>query len=205
MPTISAYNDLRELKVILCLEGVNDVKFFYNIGNLFDIDLENDSRVLVIPLGGGTLIEWVNKSYLDKLTLPQVHIYDNDVAEYQEVINIINNRADGSIGRLTRMIEMENYIHPCLIKSMYNLDEEYFINREGWKEEWVSHDVPTELSIFLNNLSGLRNIDIPNRAKSKIKKKFADEGSSLMTIELLHDLNVFDEVNEWFDSIKEFL
>ena len=198
MPTISAYNDLRELKVILCLEGVNDVKFFYNIGNLFDIDLENDSRVLVIPLGGGTLIEWVNKSYLDKLTLPQVHIYDNDVAEYQEVINIINDRADGSIGRLTRMIEMENYIHPCLIKSMYNLDEDYFINREGWKEEWVSHDVPTELSIFLNNLSGLRNIDIPNRAKSKIKKKFADEGSSLMTIELLHDLNVFDDEFEDF-------
>ena len=71
MPTIPSSNDLREVKVILCLEGINDVKFFYNISNLFDIDLENDYRILVIPLGGGTLIEWVNKSYLDKLTLPR--------------------------------------------------------------------------------------------------------------------------------------
>lgn len=205
MPTIPSSNDLREVKVILCLEGINDVKFFYNISNLFDIDLENDYRILVIPLGGGTLIEWVNKSYLDKLTLPQIHIYDNDVAQYQDAIDIINERTDGSIGRLTRMIEIENYIHPCLIKSMYNLDEDYFINNEGWKEEWVDHDVPTELNGFLNNLSNLQNIDIPNRGSSKIKKKFADEGSSLMTIELLQDLNAFEEVNEWFDRIKEFL
>ena len=71
----------------------------------------------------------------------------------------------------TRMIEIENYIHPCLIKSMYNLDEDYFINNEGWKEEWVDHDVPTELNGFLNNLSNLQNIRYSkNRGSSEEKE-----------------------------------
>lgn len=204
LPTIPSH-DVKQIKVILCLEGVNDIKFFYNISNLFNIDLEHDSRVLVVPLGGSTLIEWVNKSYLDKLTLPQIHIYDNDVVKYQEAIDIINARTDGSFGCLTRMVEIENYIHPSLIKSLYDLDEDYFIDNEGWRQEWVNHDVPKGLNEFLNKLSSLQDRDIPNRASSKIKKKFADEGSKLMTVELLQDLNVFEEVDYWFNGIKEFL
>lgn len=205
IPTISSSNDLGRIKVILCLEGINDVKFFYNISNLFDIDLENDCRILVIPLGGNTLLEWVNKSYLDKLTLPQIHIYDNDVAKYQDAIDIVNERTDGSFGCLTRMVEIENYVHPSLIKSIYNIDEDYFVDNNNWKEEWVTHNVPKNLNEFLTNLSQRRGTEILNHGKSKIKSKFADEGAKLMTVELLQDLNVFDEVNDWFSGIKAFL
>jgi len=103
------------------------------------------------------------------------------------------------------MVEIENYVHPSLIKSIYDIDEDYFIDNNNWKEDWVTHDVPKKLNEFLLGLSQMQGIEIPNHGKSKIKSKFADEGARLMTIELFQDLNAFDEVDEWFDRIKEFL
>lgn len=206
MTNIPSSDNYNEIKVILCLEGINDIQFFYNISNLFEIDLKSDSRILVIPLGGNTLMEWVNKLFLDKLSLPQIHIYDNDVEKYQEAIDVTNNRKDGSFGCLTNMIEMENYIHPVLIKNIYEINGDYFINNnERWREQWVSHDIPKELNSFLKNLSERENREIKNHSTSKIKSKFAQEAAKLMTTELLEDLNAYDEVNGWFNKIKSYL
>lgn len=206
MTNIPSSKDYDEIKVILCLEGVNDVQFFYSISNLFEIDLKNDRRILVIPLGGNTLMEWVNKQFLDKLPLPQIHIYDNDVSKYQEAIDATNNREDGSFGCLTKMTEMENYIHPILIKDVYEINKHYFIfDNEYWKDDWVSHDVPKGLNSFLINLSESEGMEIKNHSVSKIKSKLAQEAAKLMTTDLLEDLNAFDEVNGWFNKIKSYL
>ena len=48
------------------------------------IDLENDKRILMVPLGGSILKYWVEKQYFRNLGCPEVHIYDNDVSGYQK-------------------------------------------------------------------------------------------------------------------------
>uniref|UniRef100_UPI002A7FBA62 ATP-binding protein n=1 Tax=Enterobacter roggenkampii TaxID=1812935 RepID=UPI002A7FBA62 len=64
------------LKVVLCLEGPTDVEFFDNICSIFDVDINRDPRIMSLSLGGGTLKHWVNKNYLRKLNVSEVHIYD---------------------------------------------------------------------------------------------------------------------------------
>ena len=51
------------------------------------MNLEGEQKVLVLALGGGTLMHWVNKNYLKKLNKPEIHIYDNDVSQYQLAVN----------------------------------------------------------------------------------------------------------------------
>ena len=51
------------------------------------MNLEGEQKVLVLALGGGTLMHGVHKNYLKKLNKPEIHIYDNDVSQYQLAVN----------------------------------------------------------------------------------------------------------------------
>lgn len=201
LPSLSAIHK-DNLKVALCLEGVNDVQFFFNISKLFDLDLKHDDRVITIPLGGDTLREWVDQKLLDKLNIPQIHIYDNDVQKYQKSIDKVNDRKDGSWGCLTQMREIENYIHPKLVKILYSLNCDYFIENPDWYSNWSNHDVPHGVKDFFIELKS-SGANINNYGVSKIKSKLCKEGSALMTKELFEDLNAYDEVSEWFEIIKK--
>lgn len=190
------------IKAILCLEGPTDVEFFNHIGKLFNLDLENDDRILTVFLGGGTLMHWVNKNYLAKLNKPEIHIYDKDVAKYQEAVDEVNGR-QGAWAALTDMLEVENYIHPSLIKSVYPIQDNFMHDNEGWLEEWKEKNIPKDLSSFLKNLKAAGNNAIKNEGPSSIKRIFCTEAAPLMTVELLQDLQAHDEVNGWFNIIKE--
>jgi putative ATP-dependent endonuclease of OLD family len=105
-----------ELRLIVCVEGPSDINILSHFFSLCGFDIENDLRVIIIPLGGATLDQWVNMQYLQKLNLPEYHIYDNDVEKYQANVNKVNSRGDNSFARLTKHLEIENYIHPkCII------------------------------------------------------------------------------------------
>lgn len=109
---------LQHVKLLLCVEGIFDVEALGALSRALHKsdttlpDLQNDTRVAFVPLGGGALKHWVEKRYLKNLNLPEVHIYDNDVAKYREVIEQVNARNDGSWGVLTKKREIENYLHP---------------------------------------------------------------------------------------------
>ena len=70
------------VRVIVCVEGPHDVAFIKGIANAIsqdstsDIALEADPRIILLPLGGDTLRDWVNEHYLKGLGKPEVHIYD---------------------------------------------------------------------------------------------------------------------------------
>jgi putative ATP-dependent endonuclease of OLD family len=200
-PSISQAITNLGVKAILCLEGPTDVEFFCHVGKLFELDLENDTRVLTIFLGGGTLMHWVNKNYLAKLNKPEIHIYDSDVEKYQIAVDQVNAR-DGSWAALTSMLEVENYIHPSLIKHVYPIEEEFMHSNEGWIDEWRRKNIPKDLSSFLKALKSAGNVEISGEGAGSIKKAFSEKAAPLMTVELLHDLAVYDEVNGWFDKIK---
>ena len=202
LPDVSLSITNLGIKAILCLEGPTDVEFFNHIGKLFDLDLENDDRILTIFLGGGTLMHWVNKNYLSKLNKPEIHIYDNDVRKYDIAVAEVNGR-DGAWAALTNMMEVENYIHPSLIKQVYPIEEDFVQTSDGWLDEWKTKNVPKDLSIFLKRLKADGNIEIKDESQASIKRILSTRAAPLMTFELLHELQAHDEVRGWFDRIKE--
>lgn len=204
LPDVSLLINDIGVKVILCLEGPTDIEFFNNIGKLFGIDIASHPEILSISLGGGTLHHWVNKNYLKKLGRPEIHIYDNDVKKYQAVVDEINTR-DNSWATTTKMFEIENYIHPSLIKKLYQIQEDFVDTNEDWLEKWRVMDVSKSLSVFLKQLKTDGNITITGEGSDTIKRIFNEKGAALMSIELLHELGAHEEVKGWFDKINEHL
>ncbi|SCC32488.1 ATP-binding protein [Gilliamella intestini] len=192
------------LKVILCLEGPTDVEFFDNICNNFGIDINSDPKIMSLSLGGGTLIYWVNKNYLRKLNLPEVHIYDRDVAKYAQAVEQVNSKPNCWAVQ-TQMLEIENYIHPSLYKEFYPIEDRFVNSTPDWKNSWSNKNIPEELSAFLKSEKEAGNQAIKNESASKIKEVFATQLSKKMKKELFEELNVYDEVNGWFEQIKKHL
>jgi putative ATP-dependent endonuclease of the OLD family len=202
LPDVSLSIENIGIKAILCLEGPTDVEFFNHLGKLFGLDLENDDRVLTVFLGGGTLMHWVNKNYLAKLDKPEIHIYDHDVRKYEEAVDEVNGR-HGGWATLTNMMELENYVHPSLIKEVYPIDEDFVPTNEGWLENWKNKNIPKDLSTFLKGLKAAGNTEIRDEGQASIKRIFSTQAAPLMTIDLLHELEAHDEVDGWFNKIKE--
>ncbi len=108
------------IQALVFVEGTNDIEFFERISAILKpdmpdvVDFTRDSRVALVPLGGGSLKQWVAKHYLKNLSLPQVHIYDRDndnPPKYQPECDAVNARTDGSWAVITTKREMENYLH----------------------------------------------------------------------------------------------
>lgn len=182
-----------KVKVILCVEGPNDVEFFQRISRtLREIDprvpdLETDQRVAVIPLGGSTLKAWVNKKYLKDLRLPEVHIYDRDKeAEYQASVDEVNCRGDGSWATLTKKREMENYLHPDAIQEALG----------------VSVDVDDECDVEERVTTALGQGRMGRRS---VKDWLNVEAVEKMTAERLKERSAWSEIRSWLDKIQTLL
>jgi len=115
-------------RLLVCVEGPNDVIFFKNISatihaNREDLpDLSTDTRIAIFPLGGGTLKDWVTQDYLSGLGTPQYHIYDLDDPinpTYSGVRDTVRARGGNNWAELTRKREIENYLHPTAIQTIY--------------------------------------------------------------------------------------
>lgn len=187
-----------KLKLIVCMEGPTDVKFFKRLSKKIDedisIDIENDQRVVLIPLGGSTLKHWVDNNYLRKLNLPEVHIYDGDNEEYKQIAQQVNNRDDGSRGFTTKKREIENYVHPSIIEQIFlELNHNTLIDKtnSNWIEQWDQLDI----------ISAIKGNNVPLR-EIKIKRKICTEGIENMTVELFQELQAYEEIKEWFKVIK---
>ena len=147
---------------------------------------------------------YFDKNYLAKLNKPEIHIYDNDVAKYQIAVDQVNER-DDSWAALTNMLEVENYIHPRLIKEVYPIEEDFMHSNEGWVEEWKNKNIPKDLSTFLKSLKAAGNTDIVGEGAGTIKRILSEQAAPLMTIDDLVQLDAHEEVNGWFEKVKESL
>lgn len=204
LPNVSLSINNLGVQAILCLEGPTDVEFFSHVGKLFGLNLEDDDRILTIFLGGGTLMHWVNKNYLAKLNRPEIHIYDNDVSKYQIAVDQVNQR-DGSWAALTNMLEIENYIHPRIIKEIYPIEEDFMHSNDGWVDEWKSKNIPKDLSVFLKTLKAAGNTEITGEGAGSIKRILSEQAAPLVTLDDLIQLEAHDEVSNWFEKVKENL
>lgn len=184
-------------KIIICVEGDNDVNFLLNINQSIDdfkniIDLKKE-KISFIPMHGSNLITWINKDYLKGSNIIEFHLYDNDKKEYNQLIQEISTANDGRrYGLNTKMLEMENYIHPRLIK------EEFDIEFSEDLSSWGRFDIPQ----FLLDKVKLDVAVVSERLKC-IKRILNCKVSKKITKEHLNEIGVFNEVESWFHKIKE--
>jgi putative ATP-dependent endonuclease of the OLD family len=210
LPDLNITN-IPTVKVVVCFEGYTDIEFIKNINNIQDfreIININDNSILLIFLAGGTLQHYINYNYLDKLNIPQIHIYDSDFNQkdeklhyqYKKYIDKINEKLDSNYGFITNKAEIENYIHPNLIKDCYKIDTCFHKNDQQWLANWSKINLPK----FINENTDKNDSQIEPISSERMSKKYlAIELSKKLTKEHLIELEAFEEIKNWFVKIKE--
>ena len=188
--TISEHGNVR---LIVCVEGVHDVEFLDNVTEMLhhsypEIDkLSAIPDIVILPLGGSALQDWVNCNYLKNLNIPEYHIYDSDCTNaHQSQCDEVNNRNDGSSARMTSKREMENYIHPAAIHSVY---------------DWFEGDVTDELDVPKTISEYLKEHNLPASKEKNVKAKLNKIAAHNMTLDQLREQDPQNEVLSWICDI----
>ena len=184
------------VKLIICVEGPNDIAFISAISKIAHqadnriVDLNVTQDIVIIPLGGSVLKDWVNHNYLQKLGTPEFHIYDSDNTNaHASECDRINRRGDGSSARMTQKREMENYIHSQVVQELFNIQIEID----------DTMDVSTEISNII------RAANPEGFSPQTVKKKLNKIGAAKMTLELLQSRDPQGEVLGWLRQISEIV
>ncbi len=177
-------------KLVICVEGTNDINFLLNINQQIDdfkeiIDLRKE-KIKIIPMGGSSLINWVEINYLEGSNVIEFHLYDRDADEkYKKSIEKVNQRNDSSKGFLTNKREMENYIPAALYETEFEIDLKSITD---WDNSDISSIVTAKTKKF-DDVKIVKSI-----ANGKLTKQ--------LTKQHLIDLGCFDEIKNWFIEIK---
>lgn len=112
-------------RLILVVEGANDIEFFDRLSARLQIDLpslaalgsaRDSGRIVVLPAGGGSPLDWSQR--LASFKLPQLHLYDREqqplTALRQQAIDWLN-ASEHCRARLLGKRTVENYLHPAAI------------------------------------------------------------------------------------------
>jgi len=118
------------IKVFLGVEGKHDITFLTEVSRILNRagemipDLgkaEENGNLVFVPLGGSNLDLWVSR--LKGFNRPEFYLMDRDTQppeppKYQSVATQLNQRSNCTAW-ITKKRELENYIHPDLIKTDY--------------------------------------------------------------------------------------
>lgn len=184
----------RNIRLIVCVEGPTDVDFLDSITTALNKEkaeikpIESVSDIVVLHMGGSSLQDWVNRNYLQKLGVPEYHIYDkDDTGEHQKHCDIVNARGDGSSARLTSKREIENYIHKDAIEEEFKFSVEVSDDM----------DVPKTISNIMKGRA------MPASSEGKVKKRLNQEAALRMTFARLRERDPNNDVLTWICDIEE--
>lgn len=203
----------RRVQALVLVEGTNDIEFLERVSAMLKLGLANvvdftsDNRVALVPLGGGSLKQWVAKRYLRNLNLPEVHIYDRDddtPPKYQPECDAVNARVDGSWAVITAKRELENYLHADAISEGMNGIAITFTD---------TCDVPLIVAKAVHDASGSEKpwADIltdPKELSDKVnraKKRLNRDAAAKMTASRLAQSDSSNEVTSWLKRIHAML
>lgn len=190
-----------KVSVLVCVEGPHDVTFLKAVSGILHasdnqlLNLETETRVAILPLGGGTLKQWVDEHYLKGLGIPEVHIYDRDEGvppKYQAACDQVNARDDNSWATLTKKREMENYLHAQVINEHFQINVVI--------EEMT--DVPT---LVAETVSQSQGHPLGVLGIGRAKKILNNEVVLKMTPELLAQIDQGNEIIGWLNEIGQRL
>ena len=203
----------RRVQVLVFVEGPNDIEFFERIATLLKptmadvVDFINDKRVALVPLGGSSLKQWVEKHYLRNLGLPQVHIYDRDDAtppKYQKELDEVNARNDKSWAVMTTKRELENYLHVDAIAEGLN---GIAVNFTGTCDVPLIvaqsvHETAVGSKPWAEVLADRK--ELGNKV-NQVKKRLNRDAAGRMTLARLADSDDAGELSSWLMRIHAML
>lgn len=185
-------------KLVICVEGENDINFLLNLNQSISdfkniIDLRKE-KIKIIPMGGSSLKNWVDRHYLEGSNIIEFHLYDKDSNEqYKSSIEKVNNRPDFSKGKLTIKRELENYIPAKLYEKEFGIDCSSI-------KDWDNDDV---ISIVTSKTKMFNHI-VEFKEKENIIKGITNSRISReLTKEHLIEMDSFEEIKSWFSDIKK--
>ncbi len=199
-------------KLIVCVEGPNDIECLTRISrrlhtedpSIPDISALRDSReVAIIPLGGGTLSQWVQQHYLKMFDVPELHIHDGGLTtprKYATECAAVNARSDGSWATLTSKNELENYLHHDPINQVFGTSLSLIGDND---------DVPMLTASEIHNSTGgtpwanlddITKKDKESRAKRRLNKDVADR----MNLAYLKEVDPSGELIGWLRKIASY-
>lgn len=202
----------RRVQALVFVEGTNDIEFLERISAILKpdapdvVDFTSDSRVALVPLGGGSLKQWVAKHYLRNLSLPEIHIYDRDddtPPKYQPECDAVNARTDGSWAVITTKREMENYLHADAIADGMKVSVTFgdmcdvpLIVAKSVHESSASQKPWVDILADSKELS-----DKINRAKKRLNR----DATAQMTFARLQQSDSVGEISAWLKKIHSML
>lgn len=125
---VGLFANISAAKVVLYVEGPSDVSYFKSIShilNQFDstkyVDFSKAQELLIIPMGGGNLSQWVDLKYLKTLNLPSFYLFDKDMdSKHQKEVDELKEDSQCLLATLTDKREIENYVSPIEIKKYFS-------------------------------------------------------------------------------------
>ncbi|MEQ8788433.1 MAG: ATP-dependent endonuclease [Pirellulaceae bacterium] len=207
-PPASDAEAVQSVRVLLVVEGRNDVEFLRRISQILhqhdeclpDLgQMEQDHTLVFVPIGGGGIGESANR--LAPLQLSEFHLYDHELPPETEIrraaIEQINRR-DGCRGVLTRKRSLENYLHPQAIQ-----------DSGGACVEFSDFDSPPEILAQANYCQTCPSLpweQLPYRARrrltNRVKRWLNTQAVEYMTPELLAERDPDGEVASWLQAIQ---
>lgn len=195
-------------KLLVCVEGPNDVVFFKNISatihaNRNDLpDLSANNRVAVFPLGGGTLKDWVTQDYLSGLGIPQYHIYDLDDAAnppYQAARDLVRARGGNNYAELTVKKETENYLHADCIQAVFGFPV-VFGDMDDVPE--IVASTQNDNAVGSNPWVGLVD-DLKKKKMSAAKRRLNRDVTQQMTWDQIQAADPNGNIITWLEAIRD--
>jgi len=194
------------VRVIVCVEGPNDIIFLKHLSRVCHMhndaipDLSSDRRVAFVPMGGANLQQWVDEQYLKGFNRPEAHFYDRDSEtppKYQQFVNDVNARTDGSYAVLTGKREAENYLHSQVIQSEMNV-EVSFTDSDSVPRLVAQkvHEIDSAAQPW-TNLTEVEQKAKTNRAKRRLN----DLVASKMSYEQLTECDPNKDIENFFVKI----
>jgi predicted ATPase len=203
------------IKVFVGVEGRNDITFLTTISEILhnageDVpDLkkaEDEGHLVFIPLGGSSLDLWVSK--LEGFNRPEFYLMDRDTQppekpKYHAVASYFERQENCTVW-ITNKKEIENYIHPDVIRTEYphyegNGDPFEDVPLLFAKAVHEASDSPQSWAEIESNTEKL------TKKESSAKRRLCTEFVSKMTPELLSSIDTDNEIRNWLNAIGDAL
>ena len=199
------------VKAFLGVEGRNDINFLRVISSILhnvkpDVpDLgqeENTGRLVFVPLGGSSLDLWVSR--LQEFDRPEFYLVDRDnpppqQPRYQSVVDEIAER-ENCRAWITNRKELENYLHPQVIRDSY---PDYSGTGECFEDvpELFAQAVHQASESDIDWQAVKADIEKLGKKVSSAKRRLNSDFVAKMTPSLLSAMDTEGELQGWLETI----
>jgi putative ATP-dependent endonuclease of OLD family len=205
-------NPSERIKVLLYLEGNHDVNALKRYSQIISeddsdfINLMSSTEVGYVITGGSALKHYIEQKHLDGLGKPEVHIYDNDVADYRAAVQRINAEGnDQKVAFNTSKSELENYLHHEAIIEAYAENGTVIQLGELGDEDDVPMLVAEATNIAVNNNWNELPSEKKKESSSNKKKSLNTQAIEKMTVERIKTRGGYEDLTTWLYEIKRLI